>query len=146
MSPTTMTMAPTEADSPPEDRDRDRAIAALVNHLGWSSSRVGPLFGMSDRHARRIAQDVRSAASVATPTSPETAEDLTAAEARTMLRDYASDPYTRPEEREAAMGWMAVYAQASGVAELEQIKFRKGIRFPAKARNSYGERPRVGQA
>ena len=145
MSPTPMTMAPTEAESLPEDRDRDRAIDALINHLGWSGSRVGPLFGMSDRHARRIAQDVRSAAG-GTPAPHETAENLTPAEARTMMRDYASDPYTSPEEREAAMGWMAVYAQASGVAELEQIKFRKGVRFPAKVRDSFGQRPRVGQA
>ena len=106
---------------------RNLVIDALINKLGWTGQRVGSIFGMSDRHARRIAQEVRATAGDAAPASLGTAEDLTAAEVKTMLRDYASAPYTSPEEREAAMGRMAVYAQASGVAELEQVKFRKGI-------------------
>ena len=137
MSMATMTMAPASAATPPEYDDRNQAIDALVNQLGWSSKRVGSIFGMSDRHARRIARESRAVADGVAP-APDSPPALTPKEIETMARDYSSDPYSSLEDREAALGWVAMVSQAGGVAEVGRIKFGDGIRRPARAR--------VGQA
>ena len=143
MSMATMTMAPASAGTPPEYDDRNQAIDALVNQLGWTGSRAANLFGISGRHARRIAREAREKG---VNVAADSASALTPKEIETMARDYASYPYSSIEDREAALGWVAIVAQSSGVAEVGRIKFRDGIRVPAKTRDSFGQRPRVGQA
>ena len=117
--------------------DRNAFIGYLVSGCGWPTAKVGPLFGLSDRQVRRIARFEESR-----PRPEPEPEPLTRAEAQTMLRDLAGDPYVSPEDRELAQSWMTSYAQASGIEELGRVKFRHGIRPAAKPRNAWGERAR----
>ena len=78
---------------------RDSLIRHLVGVCGWSRPKVAGYFNLSPRQLRRITTPERLRVNLTLPAVDST---LTRAEIEMMARDYASDPYILPEDREAA--------------------------------------------
>ncbi len=95
--------------------DRDAFIGYLVAVCGWSTPKVGLLFGLSGRQVRRIARTERLK-----PQPEPEPEPLTPAEAKSLLQDIALDPFVSPEDREEVRIWMTSYTQASGIDTLRR--------------------------
>ena len=111
MSPIASTPAGTFDLDASDFPDRDSLISFLAVRCGWKSPEIARGMGMADRHARRIARETPAWR----PAPRREDEPLTQAEIECMARDYQTDPYIRPEDREFAQAWITSQRQAGGV-------------------------------
>ena len=82
---------------------RDNLIRHLVGVCGWSRQHAATIFGLSDRQLRRITTPDLLRINLVKPAKTST---MTSAEIQKMAHDYANDPYSTPEDLDAAWTYL----------------------------------------